>query len=366
MSIFSFLGKDSVDDAAELPEIYPLALKEADFGYSDIVATYVKILTDTLERTHGLSDKQKPLLWDNCVQTEAAYGLVTLLAEAMADKAELFLVYKPSLNVLREATYEEKEEIRKDYEKQGQSSKGVFISFKNYSKTDMLNVYASLEYAILCSLYKTVNIAKAIQIKIHELRASVSLKDSSVARAQAKEIANALSRGKDIFLDSQDEVTTATPDTAPTEKAVAFLDNKRAYLLGLPISYITGLQTAGMNSTGGADSKAVERGLKQYFVSIIQPALLAIFKAQTEFKSQDFEGLTSALDAARTFDLVSNDYLSTEAKKEILARLFDLDPEEEEKNLEADAEEAEASGEEETDPNATPSPDDGETEEDEE
>lgn len=339
---FNFLGSKSDDGSSELPDIFPLSLKLDVFTKSDIIATYVKILTDTLERTHGLKDSLSPVLWDNCVQTNANKGLVTLLACAMTERSDLFLVFSPSTNILRRATYTEQEAIRKDYEKTGESKLGVFISFKDYRRTEMLTIYSALEYCVLASLHKTLNLSKAVQIKISELRASVSLKDESVGRAQAASLAKALAAGKDIFLDAKDEITTATPDTSSTEKAIGFLDSKRAFLLGLPISYITGLQTAGMNSTGGADTKAVERGLKQYFVSIIQPTLKALFGADTEFKSDDFEGMTSALEALKTFDLVTNDFMSSDAKKEVVARLFDLDPKEEEKALAADQEELDA------------------------
>jgi hypothetical protein len=87
--------------------------------------------------------------------------------------------------------------------------------------------------------------------------------------------------------------------------------------------------------------RAVERGLKQYFESVLKPVLKALFGVDTEFKSQDFREMNTALETLKTFDLVSEEYLSSEAKKEVLARLFDLDPKEEEKNLEADAKEAE-------------------------
>jgi hypothetical protein len=290
-----------------------------------------------MERPHGLSEKQTPVLWDSCVQSEASSGLITLLAEAMTKKTELFLVYLPGTGVLRKATLEEQEKIRADYKERAESKLGVFVSFKNYRRTDMLEIYSSFEYCVLSSLNKSLNLAKAVQIKINDLRTSVSLADSAVAKAQAKSIAQSLKNGNDILLDGKDEVVTATIDTAPTEKAIGFLDAKRAFILGLPLAYVTGEQTGGIGSTGEADMRAVERGLKQYFESVLKPVLKALFGVDTEFKSQDFREMNTALETLKTFDLVSEEYLSSEAKKEVLARLFDLDPKEEEKNLEADA-----------------------------
>ena len=84
--------------------------------------------------------------------------------------------------------------------------------------------------------------------------------------------------------DKEDEITNATPDISTDEKAILFLDAKRAYILSLPWLYVTGEQT-GIGASGENDMRAVERGLKQYFVSIIQPVVKALWGVETEFKS---------------------------------------------------------------------------------
>jgi hypothetical protein len=147
--------------------------------------------------------------------------------------------------------------------------------------------------------------------------------------------------GNDVMLDAKDSVATATPDTSPTEKAIGFLDAKKAFILGLPLSYTVGEQTGGIGSTGEADMRAVERGLRQYFVSIIQPVFKAVFGVETEFKSQDFRQMTTALEVLKIFDLVSDENISSETKKNIVARVFDLDPDKEKKALEAEAKDRE-------------------------
>lgn len=333
-----FKGKD-VAGNSELPDIFPLSVDSVAFIKSDIEATYTKILTDTLERTHGIPKEVTPLLWDNCVANETQYGLVSLLVNAMVNQRDLCIVYKKALKVIRVATREEEVKIKKDYTDTGVSTEGVFISFRNYHRTNMLKIYSALEYCILTSLHKTVNISKAVQIKISDLRSSVSLADASVPEAQARALALALKNGMDVFLDVKDQITTSTPDVSPTEKAIGFLDAKRAFYLGLPLAYISGLQTGGIGASGEADTQAIERGLKQYFFTIIHPVLLALFEADTEFKSQDFKQMNSALEALRTFELVSDNVLSNASKKDIIARMFDIDPEEEQENLEDEAKE---------------------------
>lgn len=342
MGIFSFLGSGrQIAGDSELPEIYPLVLTASVFMDTDIQSTYTKILTDVLERTHGIPDKLIPLLWDNCVQSESTSGLISFLVQAMLKKADLFIVYNRTLDVIRLADSSEQQKIREDYKKSGESKVGVFLSFKNYRRTDMLLIYSALEYCVLASLHKNVNLAKAVQLKMRELRGSVALSDAGVAIAQAKAIAEALRNGRDIFIDAGDEITTATPNIDPTKAAIGFLDAKRAFVLDLPVSYVTGEQTSGIGSTGEADMRAVERGLKQYYFSIVRPVLKALFNLETEFKSQDFRTMTTALEALKTFELVSDEVLSKQSKREITARLFDIDPEAEEKALEAEAKERE-------------------------
>lgn len=318
---------------SELPEIFPFAIKNADFIRTDLVTTYTKILTDAMDRVHGLSPDHESSLWDSCVQTEAGKGLITLLAEAMTDTAELFLVYSRGVRVLRKATNAEMDQIRRDYKTAGKSSTGVFVSFRGYRRTEMLKIYSGFEYCVVSALNKSLNVSKALQFKISKLRSTVSLQDATITRTQAKTIAGALGAGKDVMLDAEDKIENAQPDTTASEKSILFLDAKRCFYLGLPLSYVTGEQTPGIGSTGEADTRAVERGLKQYYLSILEPALMALFGAKTEFKSQDFRQVTASLEVLKGLDLTTNEFMSVEAKRELVQRVFGLDPETEKKNL---------------------------------
>ncbi len=339
MGLFSFLGTKVDSQGSGLPAIYNLSSTDTDFIKTDVVSTYVKILTDTIERTHGLPKKYDPALWDNCVQSEANYGLISLLACAMYEQTELYLVWVDSVKVLRKATDDEQKKIEEDYEANGSSPVGVYISFTEYQRTEILQIYSGFEYCVLASLNKSMNLAKAIQFKMSDMRKGTALNDSEIVIEQAKSISQALGCGKDVMLDAKDVIETAAPDTSSAEKSIAFLDAKKAFILGLPISYVSGLQTPGIGSTGEADMRAVERGLKQYFVSIIRPTIKALWGVQVEFKSQDFREIVSALETLKTFELVGNDLISTEAKQEILRRQFGLDEKDEEKALASEAKE---------------------------
>lgn len=330
-------GSTGLAESNILNVIFPLAINKDSFIQIDIEATYRKILTDTLERTHGIKKKDVTILWDNCVQSnsKSGKGLVSLLAEAMYKKSDLFLIYKSG--VLREADNKEQEQIKKDYEAKTDSKTGVYISFKNYDRTDMLKLYAAFEYCTISSLNKTLNMGSSIQVKLHELRSSVSLGDSDVAKAQAKSIAQGITEGKAVYMDALDQIVIPEVDSEPAQNSIDFLNAKRAFYLDLPLSYISGTQTPGIGSTGEGDMRAVERGLKIYFFSIVKPVIKALLSVDTKFKTQDFRQASSASEVLRTFDLTSEKIMSLETKRDIIQRMFDIDSEEEEKFLEDDA-----------------------------
>lgn len=319
---FGFGADQSLD---QLPAIFPISIAQVDFIRIDVTAIYSRILTDVVERTHGLKEEQIALLWDNCIKSEASEGLITHLARAITDRLDLFLVYEKALGVIRTATSDEQSKIKADYESSNKSNVGVYISFRHFYKSDLVKVYSALEYCSVAALNKAINISKAVQIKMNDLRGSTSLTGSAEVKAQAVEMAKALANGKDIFLDAKDIVETQTPDLTGIQTAMEFITEKRAFYLGMPECYITGEQTGGLGSTGENDSKAIERGLKNYYYSVMAPVFKAIFDLKTTYKSQDFTQITAASDMLKTFSLTDEVLISKENKTLILNRLFDLD-----------------------------------------
>lgn len=325
-SWLSFLSPSN-KGSAYLPDIYPLNFPSNKFVETDVENIYQKILTDVVERTDGLTPAVEGALWDSCLESEAGKGLVSLLAKAMTDKSDLFLVFKEQ--VLRKADRDEETKIKADYKKSNKSSLGVFISFKNYMRTDMVKLYSGLEYCVINGLNKNVNISTSIQYKIDSLRASVALTDKAKAEGQAQEIADALKNGHDVMLDAKDMIELAKPEMKPIQEAMVFLDSKRCFYLGMPLSYVNGELTGGLGSTGEADTKGIERGLKSYYFSIIRPAIEAIFGVKTTFKSQDFRMIKEAMELLKTFELTSDQFLSVENKTLLVNSMFGLPSDEE-------------------------------------
>lgn len=324
MGFWSFLGSSS-KTATELPDLFPLSIAQDKFTDIDVKTIYTRILTDVCERTSGLSEDQKKTLYDSCLKSENNHGLITLLAEAISNQQDLCLVYKKELSLVRKATPVESAQIKADYAKENKSKVGIYVSFANYDKALLVRIYSALEYCVVSALNKGMNISMALQIAIKELRSTVNLTDSAIAINQAKEMATALQNGKPIIMDVEDAIRNAMPDLTSVEKAMAFIQSKRAWYLGMPSSYNDGEQTGGMNASGEIDTKAVERGLKNYYVSVIQPVFQELFGVKTKYKSQDMRQISQGLAALKDFELVSEEYISFDEKRAIIRDLFDLD-----------------------------------------
>lgn len=327
---FGFLWKKkSLTSNLVVDEIYSLSCDKKKFIAADIISTYVKILTDVVDRTHGIDDKVYKVLWDNCLFGEVREGLISLVAAAMATGTDLYVVYSPSTDVFRQATQAEKEKIIQEYKDKVEKKSGWVISFKDYYKTDMYKIYSELEYCAIDSFHTMMNLSKAVQLKVSGLRKSVSALDSSEAVSQAQEIAGALRQGNDVLIDSEDSIETSAPQISPTKEAALFISGKKAHILGMPLSYVNGELQTGIGSSGDSDTRAIERGLKQYYHSIMEPIFSVIFENETEFRENDFREITSKLETLKAFDLVGTEILSLQTKREIACKMFDVDFDEE-------------------------------------
>lgn len=324
MSLATLFGFSTASASEELPEIYPFGCHLKAFVDADVLSIYSRILTDTLERSEGLTDKEKLVLFDSCVASETPDGLITLVAKAMSEKSKLGLVYKPELDLVRKADAAEMAQLEADYKASNKSSIGVLINFSQYKRTDMVRLYSELEYTALASLYKSMNLSKAVQLKLKGLRSDVGLSDAAIAKAQAQTMACALKKGLDIMMDGEDTVETAKVDLEPTKEAIAFIAQKQSFYLCLPAQYITGEASKGMSDTGTGDTKAVDRGLANYFFSIIRPVFKALFNKELKYKAQDTSQFSTGLEALKTFEITSGELISQDNKRVLVNRLVGL------------------------------------------
>lgn len=322
MNWFSFLTNSEAQE--EMPDIFPMPVLKQDFVAIDVKNIYSSILTDVVERTEGVPEDAFPSLWDNCLKSESAEGLITMLSKSMLEKSDLFLVWNKSLKLITKATRDEEREIRDDYKSKGTSAVGTYVSFKNLSLTDMVRLYSGMEYCAIASLNKNMNLSSSIQFKMNDMRGSVALNDKAEVQAQAQAIAKALGNGKDILTDAKDSIETATPDVSSTKTSLEFINQRRSFYLGLPESYVSGILNGGLGDSGEADARAIERGLKKYYFSILKPVLESLFGITTSFKSEDHVQLDSGLNALKTFELTSEEFISAENKLKLINKIFNF------------------------------------------
>lgn len=326
-NLFNWGGASLGPKDTELPNLYPMPIIQAKFVTTAVQNLYARILTDVFERTVGIPDEKQKLLWDNCVASELPDGLITMLAKAMSEKKDLFIVYDKSVELIRKAKVEEENIIRADYKKAGKSSVGTYISFKNYTRTDMVEFYTLLEFHTAGALFKTMNLSQAIQFKISDLRASVALNDAEKAQTQAAAIAKALTDGRGAALDAKDIIEMVKPDLTATTASEEFINKKLSRYLGLPASWITGQEKNSMGDTGAGDAKSVERGLLNYFFSVVKPVCEALFEIQKlEFETEDYASISSSLEVLKTFEVTSDEYLGKDSKQRIINKVFGLPP----------------------------------------
>lgn len=307
-----------------IEQLFPLNFQESVFIATDVENIFARILNDVLERTIGIPDEEKALLWDNCVASESSNGLVSMLSKAMYNKSELYLVYKKELKLIRHATSEETEQIKAAYKTGKQKSGQVYISFKNFNRSDFMKLYSHMEYCTIASLSKQMNLSKAVLFKMADLRKSVGASDSDDVIAQAQAVAEALRQGDDSLIDAGDSLEIPKPDLSATVASMEFINQKRSFYLGVPASYITGLAPKGLGDSGIGEAKQVERGLKGYYFPIVKPVTEALFGVKTEFKSDDMEKVLASLELMTTFEATSEELVSVDEKRVILRRALGL------------------------------------------
>lgn len=325
MELFGFnfeFGAKSTE--AALPPIYTMPITSNVFIDLDLKNLFKRILTDSIERIQGIPEAAQPLLWDSCLASNSSKGLVTLLAEAMVNKSELFLVYDKSTGLVLKAKPDEERQIKDDYEKKASSSVGIYVNFKNNDKIDMIRFYSGLAFCTASSMYKSMNLANAIQIKPKDLRKSVSVANAGLAQAQGVAIAEALKKGKDVLIDAEDTIETAKMDSEPAKNMDDYIDRKLSLYIGMPAAWISNADGASLGDSGNRNSRDIERGLRIYYFSVWKPVLEALFGKKTSFKSEDFTNASLGLQALKDFELTDETYLSRENKTLLINRFFAL------------------------------------------
>jgi hypothetical protein len=312
---FGKLFTNSSYKETKLDAPFEISLKKKDFIEIKTENLYKKILFRCYSRTEGANDPIKiASLFDSKESSGASKGLISLIANAMAFKQEIAIVF--TVGIARIATFEEKQLIEKDYKDNSKSDKGVLINFKEYLLSDLVTSYYSMIYDILVSMNTQVGLAKALQIKISSLRATVSVAGKEEPIQQAKDVNESLKNGRSVLLDKNDAVETLTINSDSIKNAIMLVNSQLATDLGVSLSFVNGELTTGMSATGEADSNADEYGFQDFFNSIFKPICDKLYSWNLRFVSDDWRYFSAMIGS---LIIVENSALLTADQKKAFA-----------------------------------------------
>lgn len=302
----------------DLVNPYKLEVDRDSFTRFQISLLYQKILKRCYAKSSGLKDDQAQNLFDSVELSNAQYGTITLISNAMTYKKELILVNDSG--VIREATTEEADEIKKAYA-DGQKANGVYMNFQKYTLTDILRVYMSLIYDIMSGAKVNLGLAKALQMKISDLRKTVAASSSEDIKAQAAAIAEALKDGKSVALDGNDKIETTELQTQQIVDGLKLVYGCLASVLGVSVAFVAGELTSGMAVTGEADVNANEDGIKDFFNSVFKPIHDKLFGVQLKFKTDNWRKVKEFASAIPYIE--SSMYATEEQKQRFFEYIFE-------------------------------------------
>lgn len=270
----------------DLASPYKLAIDEVHFVNFNTALLYQKILKRCFAKSTGISEEEARNLWDSVELSNAQYGTISRIADAMTCKKELILVN--DAGIVRLADSNEAQEIKKAYEEGLSVNSAVYMNFQKYTLTDIIKVYMSLIYDVMGGAKVNLGLSKALQVKIADLRKTIATSSSEDARTQAQAIVSALKDGKSVAVDAGDIIATTELQTTPVIDGLKLVYGCLASVLGVSTSFICGELTSGMAVTGEADVNANEDGIKDFFNSVFKPIHDKLFGIKIKFKSDNW------------------------------------------------------------------------------
>ena len=289
---------------------YKLEVDRPEFVRFQISLLYQKILKRCYAKSMGMTDEQAQNLFDSVELSNAQYGTITLISNAMTLKKELVLVN--DIGIVREATTDEAEKIKKAYA-EGKKANGVYMNFQKYTLTDILKVYMSLIYDIMSGAKVNLGLAKALQMKISDLRKTVAASSSEDIKTQATALAEALKDGKSVALDGNDVIETTQLQTQQITDGLKLVYGCLASILGVSVAFVAGELTSGMAVTGEADVNANEDGIKDFFNSVFKPIHDKLFGIQLKFKTDNWRKIK---EFAGVIPYIESSIYATEEQKQ--------------------------------------------------
>lgn len=294
MGLFSIWGNKTDIVLYPMPRPFELQMLFDEFVNKKCQNIYIGILQECYRRSIGLDEKQANSLWDNFTgaYSNATRGVIRLIAAAMAQRTTCYLTYDKSTGIARQAIGEEQAQIMQDYQKYARSDKGVICNFNRFDQTLLIKLYLGMLYGTLEASNTQVGLSKALKFKAKDLRVTQSNVSHDEWISQGKAVVEGLKHGKPVLIDKEDDIELTKIDTDPTKEAISMYSQLMAGELGVSASYITGILTAGMNSTGEAEIEKTEGGIENFFNSIFKPICDALYNVNLKYQTSNYRKMS--------------------------------------------------------------------------
>ena len=174
-------------------------------------------------------------------------------------------------------------------------------------------------YWIIRATNTNVKISNSVLVKIAKLRELVAKEDAEDVIKQAKEINDAIKKGNSIIADKDDTMERLEINSQATKDALDVAFSLVSGLIKMPLSFVNGELTTGLTQTGDSDNLAIERGLKNYYYTILKPCTEKLFETKTRFSSDNTAKLKTLIGILPQLELST--LLTDEEKRAIIEDL---------------------------------------------
>lgn len=97
--------------------------------------------------------------------------------------------------------------------------------------------------------------------------------------SQVKAITSGITKGSSVLvLDVKDELKPVALDINPHTQAINALREDIANVIGIPMTYLYGVSSTGLNSNGEGDREQYYKALETFFANYLTPVLVAIYE----------------------------------------------------------------------------------------
>lgn len=303
---------------------FNLSLKETEFVDYMVSDLYQSILTMCFDKIifpdaeKDFKDKITPSFYDNLSVEGINKGIIKNLAYGIVQNQKVFFVNASAGDniIVRQGTQEELQKYEKE---QGNIKNQIQMDFTKYNQSKALKLFYSMIYWIIRATNTNVKISNSVLVKIAKLRELVAKEDADDVIKQAKEINDAIKRGNSIIADKDDTMERLEINSQATKDALDVAFSLVSGLIKMPLSFVNGELTTGLTQTGDSDNLAIERGLKNYYYTILKPCTEKLFETKTRFSSDNTAKLKTLIGILPQLELST--LLTDDEKRSIIEDL---------------------------------------------